>query len=227
MKTFFKFSVLLLFIGFYSCDKEAVTEEGILEKNKSFYDQITFNEIEYRRETRMQWVSFLIAQSILSSESAEEFFTNVLANSSQTNIITIRSLLGRNITDNAFKEAFKSEFLFYASGVGCRHTDDPDGVPTNTNKPPPAFIGVDEMSHEDLYIYSTLNDIEEYEFELYLPNGYSGSSDGNQITSSAYSLGISIENVQGYIHKGRCDTDSVSVIAPTYEGNLIILQYRD
>lgn len=225
MKTIFRFSVLFLFIGFYSCDKEAITDDNsIIQNDKSFEAQVTFSETEYRRETGMQWASFLVAQTILRNPSAEEFFMNTLSNSPQTNVVKLRRLLGDKYNDNAvFVEAFKLEFLYYANTHACRFGDDPDGVPTNNNKPPSHMA----MDIEDLYVYSLLNDIEEFEFELYLPNGYTTNTiEANQITSSAYSLGISTENTQGYIHFGRCNTLGVNV-TPHYTGNLIIMQYRD
>ncbi|WP_219007047.1 hypothetical protein [Aquimarina litoralis] len=216
-----RFFLIFLFLGFYSCDKEAVSDDGIFENNKSFQQQGTFNEIEYRRETRMQWASFLIAQTLLRHPEAEEIFINTLTNSSKTNVIALSDLLGGNFINNtAFVDAFKSEFLYYYSNICRLNDDDPDGVPTNSNKPPPHTM----MEIEDVYVWSLLNDPEEFEFELYLPNGYTRSTTGNQITSSAYSLGISVEDAQGYIHIDRCDAHSVNV-TPTHRGNLIILKY--
>ncbi|MDY8136713.1 hypothetical protein [Aquimarina sp. 2201CG5-10] len=226
MKAIFRFSLLFLFITFYSCDKEAVTEDSIIGNNKSFNAANTADEPS-ELETRMQWTSFVLGQTVTRHPSAEEFFINALANSSQTNVITLRSLLDKNIANNAFEEAFKLEFLYYASHHACRFGDDPDGSPKPSNKPPPESVeNGNSMDYEDLYVYSLLNDPGDLEFELYLPNGYTGNPESNQITTSAYSSGISVENTQGYIHENRCDTYSTNV-TPDYRGNLIIIQYKN
>lgn len=224
MKTTFRLLLLLLTIVFYSCDKEEIQEDDPVQSSKGFDTQNNGDEPS-ELETRMQWVSFLVAQTIQRNSSAKEFFLNTLANSQQTNKITLRSLLGELTYNNTFVEAFKLEFLYYANGFNCRSGDEPDGVPKPSKKPPPSS-NINLEDEEDVYVYSLLNNVEEYEFELYLPNGFSNAG-VNQIMSSAfYSLEVSLENAQGFIHFEHCDTHDVDV-TPDYRGNLIILQYQD
>ncbi|MDH7445379.1 hypothetical protein [Aquimarina sp. 2201CG14-23] len=212
MKSFIRFLLLLLFVNFYSCDKEefvtpdSIENQNTFKVNKTTLDTYSEETEEESLENIMQWVSYLTAQALVRNESAESFFVNTLVNGSVENTITLESLLDN---DNVFRDAFLEEFYYYHIGSVCRDIT-PSGGPRPTDGAGSGTIGF-------LYTHMLLND---YDFEFYLPNGYNQSLDN--VKSSAR-VDRMLGDLQGYNHFDRCKVEEITINSND-RGNILILK---
>ncbi|WP_299891324.1 hypothetical protein [uncultured Lacinutrix sp.] len=239
MKTIFKVLVLLLLVSFQSCSKEEVEETNLVEEKESIEGKKAFaasnNQAEEGTlENKMQWVAYLTARALLQDNPitgnlAEQDFVNVLTGGYTSNVVRLGDLL--NSSDGAFRNAFAKEFGYYSNVDAC----DTDGgkpkgaaIPDDEGDGRSSFSGQDNetasrvgpsfpSSAAEIYINQLIND---YNFEIYLPNGYNEVD--NVVISTAVT--IALINDEAYRHTpGACNVTYINMTAQT-QGNIIMLR---
>lgn len=207
IKTFFRLIVFSLLITFYACDKEELLDDSVdkntIENNnyKVSYEGIS-NETGTKK-SRMEWISFIAAQAILSNEDAKSRFITILGNSNKNKRVALEDLLGH---DNAFRSEFVSVYDYYLKDYTQNCVRVIGGLPQPDR----------DMDWDNTYESHLVNTIlKDDNFELYLPNGYYASI--SRITSSL------VKSTVGYRHVERCDITEIKILPNKPPlGNVII-----
>lgn len=215
MKTFFKLSILLLVVSFYSCEKEEITEfdttsnKRVVISNTLISNKTTTSNNNPRPytdaeilENSLQWVSFLTAQAVLKDAPAYTQFIGELNNST----ISLSQLLNLNHGNQDFRDAFETEYYIYQNpnqnNEPCAGGGRPRGVPTPNPCDPPCNTAVTPFS---IYASRLLND---ECIELYIPGQSFGITNG--VVSTAHPMTKDSSNL-AYEHFGECIVSEVTV----------------
>ncbi|EDP72171.1 hypothetical protein FBALC1_13757 [Flavobacteriales bacterium ALC-1] len=203
--------ILLVLVFLYSCETEEIQEqsstiESIKKKDSDIYKKDPNVRAEIDLENRMQWISYMTAQTLLRDDDARQQFENEVVNSGTYNAFHIKALLKENVQNASFKNEFRDVFYLYYNeedlcDTGGRPRGGPTppspigGIPPGTIPPSPFELYIDSILHDDC-------------FEFYLPNGYNplvavGGGSGGQIVlkSTAHPLNDDAHN-DGYYHNG-------------------------
>ncbi|WP_075341368.1 hypothetical protein [Tenacibaculum agarivorans] len=232
--------LLLTVFVFASCSggessvEELIQDEStalkIQDKSNQFNANIAVAYID-PFETKLHWVSFLIAQTLLNHESSRAVFMNVYINSFETtHTIKLEELLDLNNPDlDLFTNAFYQEFDFY-NNLSDEELNQVCGRPNLRPIPPdgdPGLAPIDPMALFQAYINSLLHDDC---IEIYIPNELDIEIENTVqytpvIISSAHPLTNASIN-EAYINRGRCSTEIDEINSTTRENIIIARPYR-
>lgn len=214
-----KYIFIIIGISLFSCQQtdELSDETGTVQSeirlradgnNNAAYNLIEEDPI---LENNMEWVSYLIAETLLFSPESRTYVANLISNNPNFNgIIPLNVLLDQNENNEAFLIAFEEHFwCFENQGANCgTNGGRPQGrVNPGDNAPPTCINAYCEFLN---YVLS-INCI-----ELFLPHGINFSTAKLQIASTAHPLNNDLFN-DVYIH------NSVLVQAGIISNNGIIM----
>ena len=205
--------VLLLFIICVSC-----TKENFIENNETVitYEETSKSSLNNRLaispapnplENKMEWAAFLAAQAIVSDQDALEHFIDVItttpSNSQGDIVIKLENLLGSNVIDSRFRNAFQDRFEYYNNGLNGSSCG---GRPSGGVHPPP--IGDNSCSTVFCdYLRLLLDD---NCLEIVLPDGFGQPNDAEifWVNSTAHPMNLHLFN-DVYTHRtSSCFTTS-------------------
>ena len=231
-----KFSLILL-IAFitYSCDKtetmvenpETMVEDIFFSKNPDPTNDTFVND---NLENKMQWVSYMTAQVLLNNREARDQFQNEIDNSGGTNVFPLENLLGWNVIDQSFKNAFKDEFLLnYYEDYLC----DDIGKPSGRITPPPVGSFPSDADYDTVLFEGYLATlIDEECFEFYAPNGFTtlpinvANNSNAPIKSTAHPLNNNATSNEGFKHTNFCFINHTTIDDNTLGSVILIRPYR-
>lgn len=233
MKTTFKlFLSALLLVTVFSCNLENIEEESVnseIQERKTLsedIDAITDGK-EESLHNKMQWASYITAQTLLNSSDARDQMRDALIASGSINTLNLSDLLSENLANQSFRDEFRAQFEFYLN----IHVNDPCsgvGRPEGTPRPTGTLGGMPETLLFDIYVSSLI-----YEdcLEYYMPNGYvlipiTSPGPDSLIKSTAHPLDTSPTNV-GYSHTSRCYVAEIDVDDFTTDIIIVVRPYRD
>jgi len=179
--------IIMLFFAFFSCEKPneiEIVETSEEENSNSAHRDIDLPTSAEILENDMEWAAYLTAQAILTNESAKAQFMSALSNSEFVNIVRIEDLLGPNLINLSFRNAFEERFNYFDNLPDCGRC--PGG---RLDKPEQV-----NCSGFCSYLKVLLN---ENCLEIVLPNGFNPNI--SVVSSTAHPLNLDAFN-DAYIH---------------------------
>lgn len=233
MKILFKlFLCSLLFV--FSCNTEDIQEEPIQPESmnrQAGLDAGSLTPEEETLENRMQWVSYMTAQTLLESGEARRAFQNELDATGALTTVSFDAIFGDQVIDLSFFNEFRDQFFYYYNQQPGDSNDpcDGNGRPNGSPKPPGTIGGSSNNAIFEFYISSLLTDDC---FEFYLPHGFAylepvGNQNGfgSPILSTAHPLNFEPSN-EGYKHETKCIVSSMDIDDSTPGFIIVVRPYR-
>ncbi|MCF2876010.1 MULTISPECIES: hypothetical protein [unclassified Tenacibaculum] len=217
--------IILIFI-IISCNKEETEIVSELKNNLRFnktksIDTATSNAFQ----AKLQWISFLVTETIIDNPTAKEEFINILNNSNVNNVIRLNDLFNPN--NLKFMNGLKKKFDWYQFQSLNDGTVRPHNRPRPGSGPTHSPITNQISSEFELYINSLLN---EDCLELYLPNGIPSQTTSIsilRIISSAHPLNNSNYNNEAYDFSNIRDTKATEINDTTRSYMIITRPFRN
>ena len=150
-------------------------------------------------ESMLQWTAYITAQVLYHYPDAESQFVNELnsVNNYPNKTVDLKDLLGRNVSNPAFKRAFEEQFFRFVD-IDCGDwIDILLGPLEGSPKPHPPVEIIDPLSCDEAFTSFIYAILEANCLEIYLPLNY--DADNNNFTSTAHPLTLATVN-DCYIH---------------------------
>lgn len=204
-----KLYLIVLVIGMFACE-ESITPEPVelinLESSSRGNSLGTYDPLEAQRmdfENQMEWVAYMIASAVVTDADAKADFQDCINDYGSLSGISVRlklkDLLGSPALEyRDFRSKFEELYYYYQNGAldGCSRLIGGSPRPLSPSGGNP--IGIEPAP---LYISFITQIVFENCLEIYLPYGFSGST--NEVNSTAHPLNGNGFN-DSYSHDSIC-----------------------